>query len=107
MHSYTLYIITDSNRQFLNVDITTDLALTVNEIKSSINLFFPNGPHLTRIVHLETFDSKEIAAKRKSELHHFTRMQKERLIRKYNANWNNLCPSTINIVQKKSVVYTS
>lgn len=107
MKSHTLYIITDSNRQFLNVDITSDISRTINEIKSSSNIFFPNGPHLTRVVYMENFDCHEQAEQRQFELNHFTRMQKEKLIRKQNANWNNLCPSNMDASQKKSVVYTS
>lgn len=107
MKTHTLYIITDSNRQFLNVNITADFTRTVNEIKSSNNIFFPNGPHLTRVVYIEKFESKEQAEKRQIELNHFTRMQKEKLIRKHNANWNSLCPSNIHLDQKKSVAYTS
>lgn len=107
MKSYTLYIITDSNRQFLNVDITSDFSRTVNEIKSSTNIFFPTGPHLTCVVYMEKFESQEQAEKRQLQLNHFTRMQKEKLIRKQNTNWNNLCPSSIDTSKKKSVVYTS
>lgn len=107
MKSYTLYIITDSNRHFLNVDITSDFTLTANEIRSSSNIFFPNGPHLTRIVYMEKFESKEKAEKRLLELRHFTFMQKEKLIRKQNTNWKNLCPFQIHTAQKKPVAYTS
>jgi putative endonuclease len=107
MKSHILYIITDSNRQFLNVDITSDFTRTVNEIKSSSNVFFPNGPHLTRIVYMEKFESREQAKKRQLELNQFTRMQKEKLIRRHNTNWNNLCPSCNSASQKKSVAYTS
>ncbi|MEN5232116.1 hypothetical protein [Sphingobacterium faecium] len=107
MKSYTLYIITDSNRHFLNVDITSDFTMTANEIRSSSNVFFPNGPHLTRIVYMEKFESKEKAEKRLLELRHFTFMQKEKLIRKQNANWKNLCPFQVHTAQKKPVAYTS
>ncbi|MDH5827133.1 hypothetical protein [Sphingobacterium faecium] len=107
MKLHILYIITDSNRQFLKADITPDINITMNEIKSSSKILFPNGPHLTRIVYMEHFQSNEQAEKRLLQLGQFTRMQKEKLIRKHNANWHNLSLTIVNTPQKKSVVYSS
>lgn len=43
-----------------------------------------------RLVHLESFNSRENAQVRQQEIRKYTRMQLERLIRKNNPNWNDL-----------------
>ncbi|MBL1409101.1 GIY-YIG nuclease family protein [Sphingobacterium faecale] len=90
MKKHLIYIATDPNRAYVEAAYTQDL------IAQSANLQFHSLRHtgklpkFNRIVHVEEFTSFESAQKRLMELTHFTRMQKERLIRKHNPNWLNI-----------------
>ncbi|MFD2554713.1 GIY-YIG nuclease family protein [Sphingobacterium tabacisoli] len=94
MKKHLIYIATDPNRAYVEAGYTQDL------ITQSANLQFHSSrnvgklPKFNRIVHVEEFASFDSAQKRLMELTHFTRMQKERLIRKHNPNWLNLTSSS-------------
>lgn len=83
---YKVLIITDNNRNVLNIK-AIDLNETTEE--SVLTLSHP------RLIYQETFDNVEQALARKAELEKFTRMQKERIIRRSNPNWVNLVRSSI------------
>jgi putative endonuclease len=104
MKKHCIYIITDSNRLYLEVGYCTDISLKLHEIEQADGSLFSTAPKFNRIVYSEEFLSFEAAQKRVDEIKHFTRMQKERLIRKHNPNWLNIiqrsAPHT-----KKAVVY--
>ncbi len=85
-----LYILTDSNRICLHVGLTDDLNSAINTYKNLSDLFFDSCSKVSRLVYRESFFSEEAALKRFQELSKFTRMQKERLIRRYNPNWIDL-----------------
>ncbi|MCY4779045.1 GIY-YIG nuclease family protein [Sphingobacterium sp. UT-1RO-CII-1] len=92
MQKHYIYIITNSNRAYLEIEQCQDISLRMQELKDSSSLLFSNA-RLTNIVYLEEFDSYELALKRKQQLEQFTRMQKERLIRLKNPNWLSLQPT--------------
>ena len=94
MNKHTIYIITDSNRSYLEVGQCIDLALKVQEIKDASTNLFSNTPKLCNIVYVEHFENLELAEKRTSQLQQFTHMQRERLVRMKNPNWLNLSPLT-------------
>jgi putative endonuclease len=83
---YKVLILTDNNRNALNIKVL-DLQETNEE--AVINLSHP------RLIYQETFDKPELAEARKTELENFTRMQKERVIRRSNPNWVNLNRTSI------------
>jgi putative endonuclease len=93
MKKHHIYIATDPNRTYVEAGYTQDL------ISQSANIQFQSSHSMgklakfNRIVHLEEFASFDNAQKRLIELSQFTRMQKERLIRKHNPNWLNINPS--------------
>lgn len=89
MNTY-VYILTDSNRNGLHVGMTDDLqkaAKTYRELKS---LFFGDSVNASRLVYQEAFPNEEDALHKFQELSRYTRMQKERLIRRHNPNWLDL-----------------
>ncbi len=86
MKSY-VYILTDSNRTFLHVGITDDLENVAMAYKNGLPLVSLGFPTAVRLVYHEVLHSEQEALQRLRLLTSFTRMQKERLIRKSNPNW--------------------
>lgn len=88
-----VYILTDCNRKYLHVGMTDDLHRAAATYKELRELFFDAETSASRLVYHEAFLSEEEALLRFTELSRYTRMQKERLIRRYNPNWLNLKPT--------------
>lgn len=89
MNNY-VYILTDSNRRCLHVGMTDNLYNAANTYQELTELFFEDSSKVTRLVYHETHPSEEAALIRFTELSQYTRMQKEKLIRRCNPNWVNL-----------------
>lgn len=82
-----IYILTDINRKSLHVGTTSDLNEAVKTYREMYTLFFDAGSQISRLVYKETYASEEAALMRFEELKNYTRMQKERLIRRHNPDW--------------------
>ena len=93
MNNY-IYILTDSNRNCLHVGMTNDLLTAKNTYKELPGLFFDACSKISRLVYHEALPSEMAALRRFKELSGYTRMQKERLIRKHNPNWVGLGMTT-------------
>ena len=91
-----VYILTDCNRTCLHVGMTNDLNEAANTYQSLSGFFVDSCSKVSRIVYHESIPSEEMAHKRFQELSRYTRMQKERLIRRDNPNWINLSAHTSN-----------
>jgi len=104
MKKHCIYMVTDSNRYYLEVGYCTDLHLKLHEIEQARGSLFSTAPKFNRVVYTEELPTFEAAQKRMNDIKHFTRMQKERLVRRNNPNWLNIiqraAPQT-----KKVVVY--
>lgn len=85
-----IYILTDSNRACLHVGMTDNLDKAINTYREMPGLFFDACSKVSRLVYHEAYPSEEAAMRRFNELRTYTRMQKERLIRKRNPNWVDL-----------------
>lgn len=105
MQKHIIYIAADANRTYLEVDYCQDIALKSFEIQSFKTNFLSKTPKLTRIVFTEICDTLEIAQRRMSELNNYTKMQKDRLIRRNNPNW--LSIPAINYVTNKKVAVSA
>ena len=108
MESHIVYIITNSNRAYLEVGYCQDMPARLHEINSTPSILFSNSSKLCHVVYMETFDSKEKALSYQHTLRNFTRMQREKLVRLKNPNWLNLnsTPTYNNkMVNKNGVVY--
>ncbi|NGM64020.1 GIY-YIG nuclease family protein [Sphingobacterium sp. SGR-19] len=105
MESHIVYIITDSNRAYLEVGYCTDMSTQLQEINHTSSTLFGSSPKLRNVVYIEVFEKKEKALSYHSTLRHFTRMQREKLIRLKNPNWLNLhaSPSHTNRPDNKKV----
>src|SRR5690606_6044204 len=88
-----IYVLTDCNRNCLHVGMTDDLSKAVNTYKELSGFFFDACSKVSRLVYHEALPTEEAALRRFRELSSYTRMQKERLIRKYNPNWVDLGPA--------------
>lgn len=104
MQKHIVYITTDANRIYLEAGYCQDISLKLFELQNSTNSFMARGPKFSRIVHTEEFETYEAAEKRKKELNSYTRMQHEKLIRKFNPNWLGI-HSVETPVIKKAAVY--
>lgn len=78
---YHILILTDNNRNALNISMIEDNEFITGSLCHS-------GTH--RLIYQETHESQEQAVIRLRELQSYTRMQKERIIRRSNPNWINL-----------------
>jgi putative endonuclease len=87
MKKHIVYITTDANRVYVEAGYCQDISLKLFELQNAANSFMVRGPKFTRIVHTEEFETYEAAERRKNELNSYTRMQQEKLIRRYNPNW--------------------
>ncbi|TDQ79708.1 GIY-YIG nuclease family protein [Sphingobacterium yanglingense] len=90
MKKHLIYIATDPNRAYVEAGYTQDLIAQSSNLQFHAIRSTGTFPKFNRIVHVEEFTSFDSAQKRLIELSHFTRMQKERLIRKHNPNWLNI-----------------
>jgi len=91
--STLVYIATDSNRSVLLVGIS-DNPEKIRRAEQGLPGF--GGTPWTpahRWVYYEAYPTAEAAQRRQAELSRYTRMQKERLIRRQNPNWLSLNPS--------------
>ena len=104
MKRHIVYITTDANRLYLEAGYCQDITLKLLEIQSAGTSFMLKGPKFTRIVHIEEFDNYDLAIRRTIELNQYTRMQKEKLIRRNNPNWLGL-NSYEHMPNKKAAVY--
>lgn len=93
MKKHLIYIATDPNRAYVEAGYTQDLMAQSANLQFHAIRTAGTFPKFNRIVHVEEFTSFDNAQKRLIELNHFTRMQKERLIRKHNPNWLNITTS--------------
>jgi len=105
MNNFTVYIITDNNRNFLEVKMNNNMHAVVQEIALSAHQSFCSVHKLTRIIYAETYSTESQAEKRRKELSQYTRMQKERIIRRTNTNWK--CLNTHYFLAQKNVVITA
>ncbi len=86
---YKIVILTDSNRRYLETLMTNNLLEVLHQMSIAQHTQLTS---LSRIVYEETFATENGALDRLKTLQNFTRMQKERLLRKQNPNWLNLHP---------------
>ena len=85
-----VFIITDRNRKNLHVGMSGDLIKTMNFYRKMPNLFFDAGQQLTRLVYFEELNSELAALQRFETISHFTRAQKEKMLRSVNPDWIDL-----------------
>ncbi|GEM_PF-396734 len=94
MKRHIIYLATDANR--INIE--------VGYCNNIIEQLFPLHIELKRMVYMEEFHSFEEAQKRKLALYTYTRMMKERIIRKHNPNWLNIATTVTGLHTPKKVV---
>ena len=85
-----VYLVTDRNRTCLHVGMSTDLMKTMSFYRQMPNLFFDSGQQLTRLVYFEELNSEMAALQRFNLISHFTRIQKDRMVRSVNPDWLDL-----------------
>ena len=103
MQKHIVYITTDANRVYLEAGYCEDITIKLMELQNSGSSFMIRGPKFSRIVHTEEFDSFEKAERRRLELNGYTRMQKEKIIRRYNPNWLSIHAIDTAVINKAAV----
>ena len=78
---YFILISTDNNRNTLNISVLEDQRF-YNDLPANVRKY--------RLIYREVHESYDAAMARYKELQAYTRMQKERIIRKSNPNWVDL-----------------
>jgi len=89
MNNY-IYILTDTNRNCLHVGMTDGIHQAAKSYRQLHGLFFDGRSMTSRLVYYEMFPCNADALRRFNEVSRYTRMQKERLIRRRNPNWLDL-----------------
>ncbi len=92
MNNY-VYILTDSNRNCLHVGMTDDLQQAASTHRELKGFFSDVCSGMSRLVYYEMLPGSAEAVRRFNEVSRYTRMQKERLIRRRNPNWLDLSRS--------------
>ncbi|WP_166335915.1 GIY-YIG nuclease family protein [Sphingobacterium chungjuense] len=95
---YKIVILTDSNRRYLEVLMTNNLLDVLHHITMAQQTQLNLTTKLSRIVYEETYATESGAVDRLKELQTYTRMQRERLVRRQNPNWLNLHPAVKPVV---------
>jgi len=85
-----VFIVTDANRSILQVGLSADLLQSVRPSQPMPNLLSESFGQIGRLVYFEELSNEKDAFQRFKLLNSFTRLQKERLIRKVNADWIDL-----------------
>lgn len=104
MKRHYVFITADTNRVYLEVGYCQDINLQLFECARHNVTLSVGAPKFNRIVYVEEFTNIESALHRKLELTHYTKMQKERLIRRRNPNWLGMTANELN-TNKKVVVF--
>lgn len=104
MQRHFIFITSDTNRIYLEAGYCQDISLQQFELQQTSTSFMTKGPKFSRIVYVEEYDTFELAQRRKNQISTYTKMQKERLIRKNNPNWLGINTTEINN-NKKVVVF--
>lgn len=88
-----VYIITDANRNVLNVGLSADLLKTVEFYNSIPYVDHSRGNLAKRLVYFEELITEQAAQHRFNLLNNFTRLQKEKLVRGVNPDWLDFSPA--------------
>ena len=88
-----VYIMTNRPNGTLYVGVTSDLARRVYEHREGLIDGFTKRYGLKRLVYFEPFDSIKDAIQRESNMKHWPRAWKARLILDANPGWADLCES--------------
>lgn len=85
-----VFIVTDRNRNNLHVGLSANILKTMEFYTKMPSLMFDASQQLTRLVYFEELNDETSATSRFNVLNHYTRMQKERLVKSVNNNWLDL-----------------
>lgn len=90
MKSPCVYILTNTSHSTLYIGVTSNIYNRLNQHLSMAVDCFTKKYKLTKLVHLETFDSMMDAIEREKQLKNWHRPWKEQLIIKSNPFWKDL-----------------
>lgn len=90
MRKHIIYLATDANRAAIEANYSQDHIPQFTEQQFGLYHRSNTALKLNRIIYTEEFATMEAAQKRLIEVKSFTRMQKEKLIRRNNPNWLNI-----------------
>lgn len=88
MKKHFIVITSDANRYTLKTAYCQDVDSYLLQLNLANNLTISySSPHRNRIVYIEGFSTREEAEQRRNQINLYTKMQKEKLIRRKNPNW--------------------
>ena len=80
----------NKNNSTLYIGFTNNLLRRVYEHKNKLSEGFTSKYNLTKLVYYEFFENPEIAVKREKTLKNLVRRKKDKLISKFNFEWEDL-----------------
>ena len=95
MKQMYVYIITNVNHTTLYVGVTNDLVRRIYEHKEGLLSGFSSEYSLNKLVYFECIDGEEQAISREKYLKKCYRKTKEKIISKFNPQWQDLYDSII------------
>jgi len=89
-NNYYVYILASNNNRVLYIGVTNNLKRRIYEHKEKTIKGFTSKYNVNRLVYYEIYEDVKEAIKREKQLKSGRRNKKERLINKFNKNWNDL-----------------
>ncbi|MCK5906841.1 MAG: GIY-YIG nuclease family protein [Flavobacteriales bacterium] len=82
-----IYILTNDNKTTLYIGVTSNLRKRLFEHKNGIGSKFTKEYNITNLIYFETFNNITLAIEREKQLKNWNRTKKNKLIEKFNPNW--------------------
>ena len=82
-----IYILTNDNKTTLYIGITSNLRRRLIEHHNGIGSKFTKEYNITNLIYFETFNDINLAIAREKQLKNWNRTKKNKLIEKFNPNW--------------------
>ncbi len=101
IHSYFVYILTNSNNSVLYTGVTNDLERRCFEHRQKRIKGFTHKYNIDKLIYFELFDSVKEAIAREKQIKGYSRLKKTDLVNSFNKNWDDLYREGKIVFQKK------
>ena len=95
MNEYYVYMITNKYNTTLYIGVTNNLVRRIYEHKNKLVEGFSAKYNLNKLIYYEVTTDVESAINREKQLKNYSRAKKEKLIKDFNPNKNDLYPNII------------
>lgn len=88
--TYYIYLLTNYNNRVLYVGVTSNLHQRVHQHKTKFYDGFTKKYNINKLVYYEIFSWIQEAIAREKQIKAYNRSKKNKLVEKFNPNWNEL-----------------